>query len=80
MKYNKLEKIEDEEDAEVNGSKGKSGVNSKKSSTKINIDGHLYDLEDGNVVNYIEIYIPGLRRYIKINACNFFQYIFGRSF
>ena len=80
MKYSKLdktEKMEDDEDFEINGNKGKDPHHSKKKSTKINLDGHLYDVEDGNVVNYIEIYIPGLRKYIKINSCHLFQYIFG---
>jgi hypothetical protein len=52
--------------------------NEKKSNrTQVVFDGATYDLEDGRLVSYIEIYIPIFRKYIKIDACDFFKYIFG---
>lgn len=79
MKYGKIDpEAGDEEEQKYDEKKRKAESDKKSFQTKINIEGHLYDLEDGQVVNYIEIYIPFLRRYCRINACDFFQYLFGK--
>jgi hypothetical protein len=52
----------------------------KTSRTQVVFDGATYDLEDGRLVSYIEIYIPFFRKYIKIDSCDFFKYIFGTQF
>jgi len=80
MKYGKLEKsTEDEEEEKEIDIEDHQGKNKLQKTTKVNFDGHLYDLEDGHLVNYIEIYVPFLRKYIKINSCKFFQYLFGKT-
>ena len=52
--------------------------NPKSTRTTVVFEGHTYDLEDGRLVSYIEIYIPILRKYIRIDACDLFKYVFGR--
>jgi len=79
MKYGKIAENnkDDLEDEKVDLENTKVETPKKNRGTKVNFDGHLYDLEDGHLVNYIEIYIPFLRTYLKINSCKFFQSIFG---
>jgi hypothetical protein len=54
-----------------------SEINKTTRNGKINVDGIEYDLEDGRVVNYISFYLPILKREVRIDACDFFKYIFG---
>lgn len=79
MKYGKIAENnkDDIEDEKADLEDNKVDTPKKNRGTKVNFDGHMYDLEDGHLVNYIEIYIPFLRTYLKINSCKFFQYIFG---
>lgn len=51
----------------------------KKKSKKVVFEGHVYDLEDGQLISYIEIYIPIWKKYIKIDSCDLFKYLFGNT-
>ena len=82
MKYGKISENhkDDDEDEKTDLENSKLDTHKKSRGTKVKFDGHIYDLEDGNLVNYIEIYIPFLKTYLKINSCKFFQYIFGNHY
>lgn len=68
------------EDSESDNNELRDDDKNTKQSKKVVFEGHIYDLEDGQLVSYIEIYIPLIRKYIKINACDLVKYIFGNHF